>query len=281
MEIHMSILDEIVYLHNGKRMPRLGFGTWKIPPDVAPAAVASALAIGYRLIDTARVYRNEEGVGQGIAESEVPRQMIFLTTKIPSSLKTAEEIGPCIDESLYRLETDYIDLMLIHGPKPWPPQPGDDKKTYFAENAAVWHAMEDAYDAGKLHAIGVSNFEIPDMQNLFDTARIRPMVNQIELRIGFPEDELTQFCQMHSVFVEAYSPMGTGILLDNPTVVEMANRLGVTVPQVCIRYALQKGAIPLPKSVHADFMRENTEVDFEIEDSDMAILDAIDIPPVD
>ena len=277
----MSVLAEDLVLTNGVRIPTIGFGTWKIPNDVAPDAVASALATGYRHVDTARVYRNEEGVGQGLKASGIPREEIFVTTKIPSSLKTYDEIGPCVDESLRRLGLDYIDLLLIHGPKPWPPQPGDDQKTYFEENAEVWRAMEEAYDAGKLKAIGVSNFEIPDLQNLLGSSKTAPMVNQIELRVGFAEAELTAFCQANGIIVEAYSPLGTGMLLDNPDVAAVAQRLGVSVPQVCIRYTLQKGAVTLPKSIHPEYTKANTEVDFEIPDADMALLDAIDIPPVD
>jgi len=277
----MSVLSEHFTLANGLPIPKLGFGTWKTPNDVAPQAVQDALAVGYRHVDTARVYRNEVGVGQGLKDSGVAREEVFVTTKIPSALKTYDEIGECVDESLRRLGTDYIDLLLIHAPKPWPPQPGDDEKTYFAENSAVWRAMEEAYDKGTLKAIGVSNFEIPDLENLLATAAVAPMVNQIELRIGYPEAELTAFCQAHGILVEAYSPLGTGVLLANSDIAAVAQRCDVTVPQLCIRYTLQKGALPLPKSVHRDYMEANTKVDFEISDADMAILDAITIAPED
>jgi len=281
----MAVLEEGVVLANGIEIPKIGFGTWKTPKDVAPDAVASALAVGYRHVDTARVYRNEEGVGQGLARwltaSGTPRSEVFVTTKIPSSLKTYDEIGPCIDESLRLLGVDYIDLLLIHAPKPWPPKDGDDQKTYFEENTAVWRAMEDAYEMGTLKAIGVSNFEVPDLQNLLDSSTISPMVNQIELRIGFAEAELTAFCGANGIAVEAYSPLGTGALLGNPDIAAVAARLGVSVPQLCIRYTLQKGAITLPKSVHPEYILANTKVDFEIPDADMALLDGIDIPPTD
>lgn len=277
----MGILDEDFVLANGVSIPKIGFGTWKIPNEQAAEAVVAAIAAGYRHVDTARVYRNEQGVGQGLHACGLPRDKVFVTTKIPSSLKTYDEIGPCIEESLRRLDTDYIDLLLIHGPKPWPSQPGDDEKTYFAENADVWRAMEDAYKTGVLKSIGISNFEIPDVANLLDTCTVAPMVDQIELRVGFPETELAKFCQDHGIVVEAYSPNGTGMLLDHPQIVAIAGRLGVTPAQVCIRYTLQKGALPLPKSVHPEFIVANTQVDFEIPDDDMAALDSIDIPPVD
>ena len=277
----MSILNEEFVLANGVPIPKLGFGTWKIPNDEAPDSVVAAIKAGYRHVDTARVYRNEEGVGKGVSDCGLPRAEVFVTTKVPSSLKTFDEIGPCIDESLRRLGTDYIDLLLIHGPKPWPPQPGDDEKTYFDENREVWRAMEQAYEQGKLRAIGVSNFEIPDLQNLLDAATVAPMVNQIEVRVGFTEDDLRHFCEAHSIVVEAYSPMGTGILIDHPIVMEVAERLGVSTSQVCIRYTLQKGAVSLPKSVHPDRIAANTQVDFHIPDAAMEMLDAVDIPPVD
>ncbi|MCL2316804.1 MAG: aldo/keto reductase, partial [Actinomycetia bacterium] len=177
-------------------------------------------------------------------------------------------------------DTDYLDLLLIHGPKPWPPQPGDADKTYFAENLDVWRAMTDAYRAGTLAAIGVSNFEIPDVQNLLDHADVPPMVNQIEFRVGYTEDALTAFCQAHGILVEAYSPLGTGALVDHPDIAAVAARCGVSVPQLCIRYALQRGTLPLPKAVHPEYIRANTEVDFEIPAADMAALDAlvIDLP---
>jgi len=276
----MTVLTETYVLPNGLPIPKLGFGTWKIPDAVAPAAVASALGVGYRHVDTARVYRNEEGVGQGLRDSGVPREEIFLTTKVPSSMKTYDEVVECIPESLRRLGTTYIDLLLIHAPRPWPPQPGDDAKTFFAENTAIWRALEEAYDRGTLRSIGVSNFEIPDLENLLGTARVAPMVNQIEFRIGYTTPELTAYCQANGILVEAYSPIGTGALLDHPEIVAVAGRYGVGVAQLCLRYALQKGTLPLPKSVHPEYIEANTRLDFDIADADMAALDAltIDLP---
>ena len=271
----MAVLSEDYVLSNGVRIPKLGFGTWKIPEEVAPEAVATALAAGYRHVDTARVYRNEAGVGRGLAAAGVPRAEVFVTTKVPSSLKDPAEFDEFLAESLRRLGTDYLDLLLIHAPKPWPPRPGDDAKTYFEENTAVWQAMEEAYGRGTLKAIGVSNFEIPDVENLLETCSVAPHVNQIEFRVGYTEDALTAFCQAQGILVEAYSPMGTGALVDNPDIAAVAARLGVSVPQVCIRYALQRGTLPLPKAVHPEYIRANTAVDFAIPPADMAVLDAL------
>jgi len=277
----MSILQEDMELANGVKIPTLGLGTWKSHNDTAPQAVEDAIGVGYRHIDSARVYRNEEGVGQGLRASGVPRDQVFVTTKVPEDLKTYDEVVECIDESLRRLGLDYIDLLLIHGPSPWPPQPEDEGKTYFDENVAVWQAMQEACHDGKLRSIGVSNFEIPDLQNLIDRCEVAPMVNQIEVRIGYPEIELTKFCQAHGIVVEAYSPIGTGMLLGNPDIEAVAEKYGVTLPQLCIRYTLQRGCVSLPKSIHREYMIENAQVDFEISDEDMALLDAIDIPPED
>ena len=271
----MSILSEDFVLANSVRIPKLGFGTWKIPNEIAPQAVADAIAAGYRHVDTARVYRNETGVGQGLHDSGVARDQVFVTTKVPSSLKTFDAVAECIDESLRRLDTEYIDLLLIHGPTPWPPQPGDDEKTFFDENVVAWTAMQQAYRDGKLRAIGVSNFEIPDLENLLANCEIAPMANQIEVRIGFPEHDLVAYCQAHNILVEAYSPLGTGSLLGNEQIAAVAQKYEVSVPQICIRYTLQKGCLSLPKSVHRDFIVANTKVDFEISADDMAALDAI------
>ena len=274
----MSVLTEDFVLSNGVHIPKLGFGTWKTPNDVAPQAVVDALEIGYRHVDTARVYRNEEGVGLGLKQSGVARDQVFVTTKVPSAIKVAVDVPECIDESLRLLGLDYIDLLLIHGPKPWPRQPGDDEKTFFDENAAVWHEMEQAYKAGKLKSIGVSNFEIPDLESLLGKCEIAPMVNQIEVRIGFAEAELTAYCQAHNIVVEAYSPIGTGALLEIPEIAAVAAKYGVSIAQICIRYTLQKGCVSLPKSIHREFILENTKVDFEISDEDMVTLDNIVVP---
>jgi len=277
----MSILEEDFVLTNGVAIPKIGFGTWKVPTDVAPQAVVDALDVGYRHIDTARVYRNEEGVGQGLQASSVPRDQVFVTTKVPSAIKTADEIDECITESLRRLATDHIDLLLIHAPKPYPPLPGDDQKTYFEENAAVWSAMEKAYRQGLLRSIGVSNFEIADLDYLLSHCDIPPMVNQIEWHIGFRQDDLTSYCQARDILVEAYSPIGTGKLLGNEHIAAVAGRCGVTVPQLCVRYALQHGCLPLPKTVHREFMVQDAAIDFVISDDDMTALDAIDLGSAD
>jgi len=274
----MSVLSEDFVMSNGVHIPKLGFGTWKTPDDVAPQAVVDALDIGYRHVDTARVYRNEDGVGAGLKQSGVARDQVFVTTKVPSAIKVGADVPGCIDESLRLLGLDYIDLLLIHGPKPWPRQPGDDEKTFFDENAAVWHEMEQAYKQGKLKSIGVSNFEIPDLENLLANCEIAPMVNQIEVRVGFTEAELTAYCQAHNIVVEAYSPIGSGSLLENADIAAVAAKYGVSIAQICIRYTLQKGCVSLPKSIHREFILENTKVDFEISDADMAVLDNITVP---
>ncbi|MCL1841995.1 MAG: aldo/keto reductase [Propionibacteriaceae bacterium] len=270
----MSVLEEHFTLSNGHQIPKLGFGTWQTPQNVAPGAVRAALKAGYTHLDTARAYRNEDGVGQGLRDSGVPREQVFVTTKVPADAKSYEDAKAEIAQSLELLQTGWIDLLLIHCPRPWA-KFRDLSNRYFPENLAVWRAMEEAVKAGQVRSIGVSNFEIDDITNITDHAEIAPVVNQIEYHIGCTPDELVAYCQSHGILVEAYSPIATGELLSNPAVAQVAGRCGVSVAQVCIRYALQKGTLPLPKSTHPEFIEQNTQVDFTISDADMTMLDAI------
>jgi diketogulonate reductase-like aldo/keto reductase len=252
----------------------LGFGTWQTPENVAPGAVRAALKAGYTHIDTALAYRNEGGVGRGLRDSGVPRDQIFVTTKVPADAKSYDDAKEAIQTSLGLLQTDWIDLLLMHSPRPW--EKFDDlSNRYFPENLAVWQAMEEAVKAGQVRSIGVSNFEIDDITNITDHCQIAPVVNQIEYHIGCAPDDLVAYCRTHDILVEAYSPIATGQLLANPAVAQVAGRCGASVAQVCIRYALQKGTLPLPKSTHPEFIEQNTHIDFEISDADMAMLDAI------
>jgi len=270
----MSILTEYVELSNGVKIPKLGFGTWQTPNEDAPAAVASALEIGYIHIDTARAYRNEAGVGQGLRASGVPRDQVFITSKVAAEYKSYEEAKASIETSLRELDASYIDLLLIHAPKPWP-EMATGTKRYFDENLAVWRAMEEAYQRGDVKAIGVSNFQIDDITNITGHCDVMPVANQIRFHIGHTQAELTAYCQSNGIVVEAYSPLGTGRLLGNQAIAAVADRLQKSVAQVCIRYTLQKGCVSLPKSVHQRYIAENADVDFEIPAQDMAELDGI------
>lgn len=267
------ILQESYTLSNGVKIPKLGLGTWLIPDGETAAAVKSAIAIGYRHIDTAQAYANERGTGEGIRTCGIPREAIFVTTKVAAELKDYASAAASIDESLVKLGLDYIDLVIIHCPQPWKEFRG--AKRYFKENKEVWKALEDAYVTGKVKAIGVSNFLVDDLQNILEDCRIKPMVNQILLHIGETPYELLSFCKEQGILVEAYSPIAHGAALKNAQVAEVAARYGVTVPQLCIQYTLQLGAVSLPKSSNPDHIRSNVQLDFTISDEDMAMFAGI------
>lgn len=201
------MLNETYTLSNGVTIPRLGLGTWMIPDEQAAEAVNTAVSLGYRLIDTAQAYGNERGVGAGVRECGVAREDLFVITKIAAEHKTYEEAARSIDESLAKTGLDYIDLMIIHSPQPWAEFRGE--RRYFEENRAVWRALEDAYHAGKLRAIGVSNFLKDDLQNLLAVCTVRPMVNQILTHITNTPGALITYCQSEGILCEAYSPLRT------------------------------------------------------------------------
>ncbi|MDR0284022.1 MAG: aldo/keto reductase [Propionibacteriaceae bacterium] len=270
----MGVLSEHFTLVNGVTIPKLGFGTWQTPNDGASAAVQSALRAGYTHIDTARGYENEAGVGAGIRASGLPRDAVFVTTKVPAQMKSYDEAKAAIARSLAELQMASVDLLLIHAPKPWPEMP-DGPHPYFEENVAVWRALEEAYAAGQARSIGVSNFQIADIENVTAHCTVAPMANQIRFHIGYTQPDLVAYCQAHNILVEAYSPIGTGRLLGNATIAQVGEKYGKSVAQVCIRYALEKGTLPLPKSVHDAYIAANTDIDFELTPADMATLDAL------
>lgn len=264
------ILNETYTLPNGVEIPKLALGTWMIDDNQVAKAVCAAVEIGYRHIDTAQAYENESGVGEGIRSCGLPRSDLFVTTKLAAELKTYEDAKVAIDQSLQKLGLDYIDLMIIHSPWPWADFGAEDR--YFEGNLAAWKALEEAHEAGKIRAIGVSNFQKVDLDNLLANAKIMPMVNQILAHISNTPFELIDYTQSKGILVEAYSPVGHGEILKNAEIGTMAEKYGVSVPQLAIRYVLQLGLLPLPKTVNPDHMRSNADVDFEISDADMATL---------
>ncbi|MCB0686983.1 MAG: aldo/keto reductase [Saprospiraceae bacterium] len=264
------ILEEDYKLYNGVKIPKIGLGTWFIENDKVVDAVKEAVKIGYRHIDTAQAYQNEEGVGRGVRDSGVKRETLFVTTKLAAEVKSYAEAHDAIDRSLQILGLDYIDLMIIHSPKPWMKYQGDDR--YFAGNRQAWKALEEAYKAGKLKAIGLSNFEENDILNILETCTVKPMVNQILAHISNTPESLIRFCQQHDILVEAYSPIGHGELFKNEIIARMAEKYHVSIPQLSIRYDLQLGLLPLPKTANPDHMRNNAQLDFSISDDDMEIL---------
>lgn len=268
------ILNENYKLSNGVEIPKLGLGTWLIDNDDVAESVEKAIKMGYRHIDTAQAYENESGVGAGIKASGVEREKIFVTTKIAAELKTYEEAAASIDKSLSDMGLDYIDMMIIHSPKPWTEFHNDDH--YLEGNRKVWRALEDAYNDGKLRAIGLSNFEKVDIENILESCSVKPMVNQILAHIGNTPAELIKYTQNEGILVEAYSPIGHGKLFNQDKVVEIAEKYDVSVPQLGIRYDLQLGLLPLPKSSNPDHIKSNAELDFTISDQDMEVLKSIE-----
>lgn len=269
----MSILNETYTLNGGLEIPKLGLGTWFIDDGRAGEAVAAAIRIGYRNIDTAQAYGNERGVGEGVRASDVAREELFVSTKLAAEIKEYDEAVAAIDESLAKLDIGYIDLMLIHAPQPWADFRGGD---YSEGNLAAWRALEEAHQAGKIRAIGVSNFLQQDLENIIEHGEVTPSVNQILVHAGNTPADLLEYCRDRGILIEAYSPIAHGAILDNPQVAAIAEKYGVSVPQLCIRYTLQLGTVSLPKTGNPDHMRSNAQVDFEISDADMEALRELD-----
>ena len=268
------ILEETYTLSNGVEIPKLGLGTWFIDNANAASAVNEAVKIGYRHLDTAQAYGNEEGVGEGVRTSGVGRDELFVTTKLAAEVKSYEKAVEAIDGSLKTMGLDHLDLMIIHSPQPWREFGAEDR--YFEGNREAWRALEAAYEAGKLRSIGVSNFEHVDIDNLLGACNVKPMVNQILVHIANTPNELISYSQQQELLVEAYSPIAHGELLKNERVREIADKYDVSVPQLSIRYTLQLGLLPLPKTENPAHMKSNAQVEFEISNEDLETLKSID-----
>ena len=252
-------------LPNGTSIPCLGFGTWKTPDKEAEQAVLCALEAGYRHIDTATAYKNEAAVGRALAASGLPRGEIFLTSKLWNPDQGYQSTLDAFARSLEQLQTDYLDLYLIH----WPHDP-----KYFDDweqkNRDTWRAFEKLYADGRIKAIGVSNFRPRHLENLLAHCEIRPMVDQVEIHPGMPQDEILDFCKAHDMVVEGWSPLATGKIFSVPAMQAMAAKYGKSVAQLCLRWSVQRGVIPLPKSVTPARIRENTQIfNFWLEPEDM------------
>ncbi len=264
------ILEENYTMSNGVKIPKLGLGTWFIDNADAPQAVCEAVKIGYRHFDTAQAYGNEEGVGEGVRSCGISRQELFVTTKLAAEIKDYKKAAEAIDGSLKKLGLDYIDMMLIHSPQPW--NEFHDSNRYFEGNCEAWRALEDAYKAGKLRAVGISNFEKEDIDNIISECSVAPMANQLLVHVSNTPFDLISYSESKEMIVEAYSPIAHGEILKNNVVTSMAEKYGVTVPQLCIRYTLQLGTLSLPKTANPIHMRDNAKVDFAIDDADMEVL---------
>ncbi len=258
-------------LSNGVEVPVLALGTWLISDNDAAEAVRNAVKLGYRHIDTAQAYMNERGVGEGIRTCGIARDKLFVTSKVKAEYKTYEEVASSIDASLKSTGLDYLDMMLIHSPQPWDKVNQSDDR-YFEGNRAAWRALIDAYKDGKVRAIGVSNFLKEDIENLWNFAEIKPMVNQILCHISNSPLGLIEYCQHKGILMEAYSPIAHGEALKNNLIAEMAKKYGVTIAQLCVRFDIELGMIVLPKTTNPEHMKNNADVDFEISPEDMGTL---------
>lgn len=268
----MKNLTDCFTLSNGVRIPCMGFGTWQIPNDDAIRAVDTALAAGYRHFDTAAAYYNEKGVGQAVRRCGIPREELFITTKLWNADRGYDLAMAAFEASMDKLSLDYLDLYLIH----WPANKTQHPNDWAAINADTWRAMEELYRRKRIRAIGVSNFLPHHLESLMQAATVMPMVNQIELHPGCPQTETVKFCKKHDILVEAWSPLGRGRVLGDRQFGEIAARYGKTPAQLCLRWCLQHGTLPLPKSVTAGRVQENAAIfDFEISADDMAKIDGM------
>lgn len=259
-------------LRNGVELPCLGFGTYMIPNNEdGERAVRDALALGFRHIDTAAQYGNEDMVARAIRDSGIPRSEIFITSKLKNADQGYESTLRAFEKTCEDLETDYLDLYLIHWPKV-----GGKEDIWESQVADTWRAFEELYRAGRIRAIGVSNFLVHHMEVLMRHASVMPYVNQIELNPTYQQREIVAWCERHGIQLEAWAPLGRGRMFANEDVVAMADRLGKDVGQVCVRWAMQKGFVTMPKSTKSDRIRSNSEVfDFELSTDDMAYLDGL------
>lgn len=262
---------KIYQLSNGIEIPQIGLGTWQMNDEEAFNAVQSAISLGYRHIDTAAVYKNEEAVGKAIKHSNVTREVLFVTSKLWNRDRGYEETLKAFKTSLKRLNMDYMDLYLLH----WPAN-AKQFENWKEINADSWKALETLYKEGKVKAIGVSNFMKEHLEALLQSATIKPMVNQIEFHPGHKQEEVVEYCQKNGILVEAWSPLGSGKMITNEALKEIAKRNQVSVAQLCIRWILQKGHLPLPKSITPTRIQNNFDVyDFEISEADMKEIDAL------
>lgn len=265
----MKSLSDTYQLNNGVKIPCVGFGTWQTPNgDTAVQAVKDAIAAGYRHIDTAAGYGNEESVGAAIRESGVAREELFITSKLNNPDHGYEATLKAFEVTMKKLGIDYLDLYLIHWPNPLP-----FRDRWQEMNAGSWRAFEELYNAGRIHSIGISNFLPHHIDALLQTATIPPMVNQIRLCPGETQPETVAYCREHRILLEAYSPLGTGLIFDVPEMKVLAEKYHKSVAQICLRWSLQMGYLPLPKSVTASRIKENSELfDFALSDEDVQLI---------
>lgn len=255
-------------LSNGIKMPCIGLGTYQSPDAVAAVAVKNAIAAGYRLIDTAAAYGNERGVGQGIRISGVAREEIFVTSKLRNAAHGYKATLEAFEQTLERLGLQYLDLYLIH----WP-NPVQYRSVWQEATIGTWKAFETLYKAGRIRAIGVSNFMPHHIELLKQNCEILPMVNQLKLCPGITQPAVVAYCRQNGILVEAYSPFGTGAIFQIPQMQALAEKYGRSVGQLCLRWSMQMGWLPLPKSANPERVKENLRVfDFELDEADVRMV---------
>ncbi len=265
----MRSLSDTYTLSNGVKIPCIGFGTWQSEEgEVARGSVLAALEAGYRHVDTAQGYGNEKSVGLAVKDSGLPREEVFLTSKLWNQVRGYQETLDAVRESLDKMGTGYADLFLLH----WP-RPVDFKDNWKEKNAQSWRAFETLYREGALKAIGVSNFLPHHLDALLETAEIAPVVNQIRLAPGDTQDEVVNYSREKGLLLEAYSPLGMGMVFEVKEMADMAKKYGKTIAQIAIRWSLQRGYLPLPKSVTLERIRSNAQVfNFSLTDEDVEII---------
>lgn len=261
-------MEQYVVLQNGVKMPRIGYGTYKCTDGSDERVVRMALDAGYRMLDTAAFYGNEAYVGKSVRESGIPRKELFLTSKVWKSDLGYEKTKKSVEESLERLQTDYLDLCLIHWPKP------DPESTDWKElDRGSWKALEELYHRGTVRAIGVSNFLPHHLEALMETAEVRPMVDQLELHVGYLQEAAVQYCKSWGIQVQAWSPLGRRRVLEEPMVVKMAQKYQASPAQFLLRFLLQQNIAVIPKASSMERMRQNLELpEFVITEEDMHLL---------
>ena len=268
----MRALTDTYTLSNGKLIPKIGFGTWLLKEGVeCYNAVTDALRLGYRHIDTARAYDNEASVGRAVRDSGIPREDVYVTSKLPAEAKDYDKAVEEFETTMAEMGLDYLDLYLVHAPWPWDEMGKDCRE----ENRQIWKAMEEFLASGRVKAIGVSNFNSDDLDSLLPACTTKPMVNQIRWFIGLDPSDTVAKCAEHDIIVEAYSPFAHGLIVNHPEIGDFAARYNVSAPQLCIRYLLQKGAVVLPKATSTPHIQQNAELDFEISAADLDTLGAL------
>jgi len=264
---------------NGVKIPSIGFGTWQIPEgDVAYQSTITALKAGYRHIDTAAAYGNEKSVGKALRDSGLKRDEVFITSKLKAELKGYEITMNEFQKTITNLGVDYLDLYLIHAPKPW--HINSNGLEYTEQNIASWKAFVELYKQGKIRSIGVSNFRPEHIIPLIEATHFVPHVDQIYLFPGALQEETVAFAKEKGILIEAYSPFATGRLFEVARIKELADKYHVTMGQLAIRWSLQRGHLPLPKSITPDRIVNNLDVfGFEINEADMKEIDGVKVPP--